>query len=241
LESSSIDLVAFERKISSQNGEDGILTAIFDAVGTSNRYVVEFGVEDGIECNSAHLLRDCGWRGFLIEGDDHQFQRLRERYRNNTRVQLAHTFVTVENIASIFAAHHVPNEPDLVSIDVDGNDYWIWKALESYRPRVVVIEYNASHPPPELWVMAYNSEHRWKGDSYFGASLASLARLGNAKGYALLTTETRGVNAFFLRRDLLAKSRFPERIPEQAYYPPGYVGATGALGHPFGEGPFLRI
>lgn len=198
-------------------------------------------MEDGSECNSAYLLRDCGWRGLLIEGDDRSFEALRERYAHSEGVRLEHRYVTAEDVVQILVAHDVPAEFDLLSIDVDGNDYWLWKALDVYRPRVVVIEYNASHAPPERWVMAYNPTHRWKGDNYFGASLASLTALADVKDYALLATDTCGVNAFFLRRDLLARSAFGERTPQQAYHPPGYIGASGALGHPDGEGPFERI
>lgn len=240
MESCSIELVSFERKVRSQNGEDGIIAALFGSIGTTNRYVVDFGVEDGSECNGAHLLRDLGWHGLLIEGDDRSFAALSERYSGNDSVELEHAYVTAENVGRIFAAHKVPVELDLLSIDVDGNDYWIWKALNDYQPRVVVIEYNASHPPPERWVMAYNPQHRWRGDNYFGASLASLTALANVKGYALLATDSCGVNAFFLRRDLLALGPFPERMPEQAYHAPGYVGAAGGLGHPPGDGPFER-
>ena len=235
------DLNTSERKIFSQNGEDGIVAAIFDSIGTTNTFTVEFGVGDGRECNSAHLICDLGWSGLLIEADERLFSGLAERYQGFPKARLAHRFVTAENIAQILAEQEVPVEPDLLSIDVDGNDYWVWKALDAYRPRVVTIEYNAAHPAPGLWVMAYDPKHVWRGDSYFGASLASLVALGKRKGYALLATDSKGVNAFFLRRDLLTTCRFKERSPKSAYHPPGFVNASGTYGHPPGEGPFLRM
>jgi hypothetical protein len=235
------DLNALERKVSSQNGEDGIIAALLDAIGTTNRYVVEFGVEDGNECNSARLLRECGWNGLLIEGDDGHFDSLERAYAASPRVHVAHHFITAENIAQILVEQGVPTDMDLLSIDLDGNDYWVWQALDGYRPRVVVIEYNAAHPPPERWVMAYDPQHVWRGDTYFGASLTSLAALGRSKGYALLATDAHGVNAFFLRRDLLELCPYPERTPEEAYHPPGYYNISGTLGHPPGDGPFVRV
>jgi hypothetical protein len=198
-------------------------------------------VESGRECNSAHLIRDLGWIGLLIEGDERLYRELVTTYAGFPAVQLANRFVTVENVAGIFREHDVPAEPDLLSIDVDGNDYWIWKALDGYRARVVVIEFNSAHPPPERWVMKYDPAHRWRGDSYYGASLASLAGLSKLKGYALLATDARGVNAFFLRRDLLAACRFRERSPKRAFHPPGFLNAQGTVGHPPGNGPFCLI
>lgn len=227
--------------MSSQNGEDGIVAALLDAVGTTNSFVVEFGVEDGSECNSARLLRECGWSGLLIEGDDRHFEKLVHLYGASPQVRVAHRFITAENIAQILTEYGAPHDMDLLSIDLDGNDYWVWKALDAYHPKIVIIEYNAAHPPPELWVMAYDPRHVWRGDTYFGASLASLAALGRSRGYALLATDTNGVNAFFLRRDLLDRCPYPERTAEEAYHPPGYHNASGALGHPPGDGPFVRI
>ncbi len=235
------DLNSFERKVSSQNGEDGIIEALFSAIGTTNKTVVEFGVEDGQECNSARLIRDCGWNGVLIEADEARYRQLVANYAAFPQARLANRFITKDNIADIFREHAVPAEPDLLSIDLDGNDYWIWQALDAYRPRVVVIEFNSAHAPPERWVMEYDADHRWRGDDYFGASLESLAALGRAKGYALLCTDSLGVNAFFLRRDLLGVSGYPERTARQAFHPPGFMGSTGTRGHPAGSGPFRRI
>ena len=235
------ELNDFERKVFSQNGEDGILEALFHAIGTTNKFVVEFGVENGRECNSGNLIRNCGWSGLLLEGDERLFGELAATFAGFPNVRLAHHFVTAENISDIFREHGVPREPDLLSIDVDGNDYWIWKALDAYRARVVVIEFNSVHAPPERWVMQYNPAHRWRGDSYFGASLESLAALGKRKGYALMATDRLGVNAFFLRRDLLKASPFPARSPKRAFHPPGFLNERGSIGHPWGDGPACRI
>ena len=133
---------------------------------------------------------------------------------------------------SIFTDHGVPTEFDLLSIDIDGNDYWVWESLHVYKPRLVIIEYNSSYPPPQKMVIPYNPSFTWDGTDYFGASLTSLALLGTRLGYALLGTDSRGVNAFFIREDLLSIStlRLQELPPEQAYNPPKYGIYNG--GHP---------
>src|SRR6185437_13950018 len=120
------------------------------------------------------------------------YQALTATYAGIHRVRPANAYVTVENIAELFRANGVPAEPDLLSIDVDGNDYWLWEALEAYRPRVVVMEYNAAHVPPDRWVLPYDPDHRWAGDDVYGASLAALEELGKRKGYALLGTDLKG-------------------------------------------------
>ena len=223
---------AYERRESSQNGEDGILHELFRRIGSERGFFVEFGVEDGRQCNTAALVR-AGWRGVMIEGDPEKFRGLAATYADTPAVRTVNAFVTAENIAELFAEHGVPTEFDLLSIDIDGNDYWVWEALAAYRPRAVVIEYNGAHPPPERWVMAYDPRHRWGDDTYYGASLASLAALGARLGYALVGTDQRGINAFFVRDDLLAAAGFPRRTAAEAYHP-------NAVGHRAGEGPFVR-
>jgi hypothetical protein len=211
-------LNAYESRAFSQGGEDGILAALFLRIGAQAQYFVEFGVSDGLECNAARFALGYGWRGLMIEGDAECFAALADVYRSHPRVTLVNAFVDRDSIGQVFAQAGVPREFDLLSIDVDGNDYWIWQALRDYRPRVVVIEYNAFHPPPERWVIAYNPSHRWDGTTYFGASLASLGELGRSLGYALLGTTSNGVNAIFLRRDLLGGAGFPEKTAQEAYH-----------------------
>jgi tetratricopeptide (TPR) repeat protein len=232
------DLRAFERRMHSQNGEDGILYEILRRVGVGPRFCVEFGAEDGHQGNTAYLIREEGWAGLLLEADEASYRRLAERYIERPDVRCVHAAVTAENIEDLLAAHGVPQDLDVLSIDIDGNDYWVWAAVKAWRPRVVVIEYNASYPPPRRWVMAYNPTHRWDGTDYFGASLASLTALGVKKGYRLVGTDSSGVNAFFVRTDC-AGQQFTAPAVWLFYSPPRY-GPVGG-GHPPGRGPFLEI
>ena len=232
------DLRFFEHRCRSQNGEDGILREIFSRIGTTNRYFVEFGVGDGSECNSAALALDQQWNGLQLEADPREFEQLAARYAPFPGIRCAGARVTPENIESVLAQHEVPPEPDLLSIDIDGQDYWVWSELVNWRPRVVVVEYNASYRPPVKWVMSRDPEHVWDATSYFGASLAALEALGRAKAYQLVGTESCGVNAFFVRSDLCG-DRFIAGSAGYFYSPPRY-GAPPHYGHPPGIGPALE-
>lgn len=184
------DLHRHERKQYSQNGEDGVLERLFEIFGVTNRQYVELGTGSGEECNT-RLLRERGWSGVMIDCD----------YEDDA-IQLRRELVTAENINDLFAKYDVPDEFDLLSIDIDGNDYWVWKALApNYRPRIAVIEFNAGVPYELPVVMPYNATYRWAGQSNCGQSLAALDKLSTARGYTIVYASP--PNAFLVRRDLL--------------------------------------
>jgi hypothetical protein len=229
------DLTAYERSVSSQNGEDGVIAEVLRRIGPGRREFVEFGVEHGVEGNCVALADRCGWSGLFLEADEAKASGLAWKYRDNPRVRTAQARVTAETIDALFASHGVSAEPDIVSIDVDGNDLWLWRALTHARPRVVIIEYNASLDPSRPLVQPYDPDWRWGGTDYFGASLAALEVVGREKGYSLIHTELAGVNAFFIRGDLahhFAGLDVPRR-------PPNYDGRGG--GHPHGDGEYVEL
>jgi hypothetical protein len=198
------DLRAFERRVYSQNGEDGIIQEIFWRIGVESKYFVEFGVETGAECNCARLVLEEGWKGLFIEANPSHFEKLAERYKSYHQIRCAREFITSANIEALLAQNGVPTNLDILSIDIDGNDYWVWTAIKNWSPRLVIVEYNPTIAPTEKWVMAERLDHRWDFTDYFGASLAALAELGRKKGYTLVATDSRGINAFFVRDDLVA-------------------------------------
>lgn len=204
------DLEHHERKVYSQNGEDGVLESIFAAVGVTNRFFVEFGCEDATECNTAYLLEQ-GWHGLLMDG---------QGISRNPRATVHKEFITAENINALFRKYGVPEAFDLLSIDIDGNDYWVWRAI-AYRPRVVVIEYNSHVPADERKVILYEPDFRWNGSDYFGASLRALQELGEQKGYSLIHCERTGTNAFFIATDALPPSLVPKSLAA-IYRPPSF-------------------
>ena len=148
----------------------------------------------------------------------------------NRSINLHKEFITAENIESLFKKHAVPKELDLLSIDIDGNDYWVWKAIENYAPRVVIIEYNACIPYEPAVTIPYKTDFIWDKTDYYGASLSALVQLGKEKGYTLVATDGRGVNAFFVQEQLLSGNFAPLPI-EKLYHPPSFKGKKGH-GHP---------
>jgi hypothetical protein len=197
---------------------------------------VEFGVESGAECNCAYLAREAGWGGLFLEADAADFEKLRERYRDRPAVRCARAAVTSKNIEALLEEHWVPEDFDLLSIDIDGNDYWVWQAVRRWRPRVVAIEFNPFHLPPKKWVMKEDDAYRWNGTTYFGASLASLTALAHQKGYELATTDSHGVNAFFVRKELMAPGLFLDPLLHYHFSPFTYHPVP-----PAGSGPFVEV
>ncbi len=212
------DLRSRERKVSSQNGEDGVIEAIFAAIGVTNRYFVEFGCGDATECNAAHLTA-LGWSGLFMD------ERGASR---NPGARVRQETITAENVNAVLAKHAVPPRFDLLSIDIDGNDFWVWKAL-TYRPRVVVCEYNAHISPAQRLTIPYDPSFRWRGTDYFGASLRALYELAHQKGLELVYCESTGTNAFFVESSELPPQFHPAPI-DAIYRPPNYCGR--GLRHP---------
>ena len=231
-----LDLRHFEKKIFSQNGEDGIIEEIFNRVGTTNQYFVEFGVESGVECCTRYLLEKKNWRGVWLDGSETNTKIAQEKFKN-FNLQVQNTFITAENIENLLIANAVPVELDLLVIDIDGNDYWVWKAIIKFKPLVVMVEYNASYSPPSDWVMPYNAAHQFDGTRNHGVSLVKLNELAKEKGYTLVSCDKRGVNAFFLRNDLFDSKKFTEGDVDYFYSAPKFHGFF--FGHPAGKGPWL--
>jgi hypothetical protein len=201
-------LTPFELRVFSQNGEDGVLAEILARVGFGERFFVEFGAESGREGNCVFLADVANWRGLFMDSNANAFSALQRKYRANDRVQTDHAMVTPANVQQLFAAAEVPHEPALLSIDIDGSDYWVWEAIDDYLPRVLVIEYNSALDPRRRLVQPADLKDGWDGTEYFGASLGAMRALGERKRYRLVHTELSGVNAFFVRDDL-AEGRFP--------------------------------
>lgn len=190
-----IDLSLCETSLYSQNGEDGVLAKIFQLIPPSSKFCVEFGAYDGVTGSNTYLLRRQGWNALLLD-----------RMYEIPEYNLFKEFITAENINDLFEKYHLPNDFDLLSIDIDYNDFHIWKVIdEKFRPSVVLIEYNATHLPNEDKVVKYRPYFAGDGTNYFGASILALYHLGRSKGYSLVYAEKAGVNLFFIRDDLLEK------------------------------------
>lgn len=227
------------RKVWSQNDEDGILEEIFRRIGAASRTFVEFGVSDGRECNTLKLLVE-GWRGLWMEAGAKDCETIRRIFAARLadgQLELKQTSVTAANIDALVAGARAASagELDLLSIDIDGNDYHVLTALQSVRPRVLVVEYNGKFPPPMDVVPPYDTAHAWDGSDYAGASLQAIANLAARKGYRLVGTNITGVNAFFVRSDLVA-DRFADGDVAALFNPARYWLTPGFVsGHPPGQ------
>ncbi|HUB95461.1 MAG TPA: hypothetical protein VL993_06065 [Stellaceae bacterium] len=197
----SLVLDPYRRNVTSQNGEDGIIARIFDVIGTTNRWCVEFGAWDGkLHSNTWTLIRDQGWTGVLIEGEADRFADLEKAYADcGARTHLMRRFVGLDpgnRLDDLLSQVSTPEECDLISIDIDGNDWHIWNSLTTFHPRVVVIECNPSIENDIYFVQHYGPL------VHHGASMLALVELGRSKGYELVAST--GVNGFFVRTDLFA-------------------------------------
>lgn len=227
----------YEYQVFSQNGEDGIIQEIFKRIGTTNKFFFEFGVANGEECNTLLLLHQ-GWKGAWMDGAQENFDFITRTFGFfiHKQLEVMKSFVTAENIEESFASMNVPTDLDLLSIDVDGNDYWIWKAITKYHPRVVVIEYNPLFPPPLEFIVKYDAERIFPITSYHGASLKSLELLGKQKGYSLVACNFLAANAFFVRDDLVQEKFFKPFTAENHYEPPrDFLNVRNGHTRAFGE------
>jgi Methyltransferase FkbM domain len=214
-------LHAAEARAYSQNGEDGAIAWLLSEIGAPRRTFVEFGIEDGRECNTANLARTFGWSGLMMEADPVSAAGAQRFYEEFPGVRVVHAVVTPDNIDALLREHG-PDEVGVLSIDIDGNDLWVWRAITAIEPRLVVIEYNATFGAARSVTVPHTPGFdRYRAHAsgfYHGASLAALARVGDEKGYALVGCDSRGANAFFVRRELL-NERVAEVGPEEAFVP----------------------
>ena len=224
-------LLRFAAQSFSQNGEDGMIAEIFRRIGITDHTFVEIGTGNGLENNTTLLLAQ-GWKGWWIDGDEPAMNRIERAFAQplaEGRLRARCARVTAENIAGLCAELGLPNEFDLLSLDIDRNTYHLWAALSGYRPRVAVIEYNSNYPPEVDWQAAYRPDLVWKFTSYFGASLKAFERLGRERGYALVGCDFTGVNAFFVREDLVGE-RFAQPFTAENHYEPPRLGVTTRIG-----------
>ncbi len=225
----------FGYKAYSQNDEDGIIAEIFRRIGVASRRFVEFGVEDGRECNTALLLRQ-NWTGLWLEGSTKHVKTIYSLYENmlkSGRLTVKNAFITKDNINSLIGDVY-QGEIDLLSIDIDGNDVHVWEAIKCVSPRVVVIEYNALYPADTEYIMPYDEKYISEFTDSFGASLKSISMRAEAMGYILVATNLTGSNAFFVRKDL-AGEHFYKAGDVAALYNPARYYLRFYSGHPVGK------
>lgn len=223
-------------KVFSQADEDGLIDEIFKRIGTTNKFFVEFGVGDGSENNTLFLLLQ-GWHGVWLDGSDAHalnISILLKPYLDSQQLKFQQTIVTYQNINQLLSAQDVPEEIDLLSIDVDGQDIWIWHALTVTRPRVVAIEYNPMWRPPLCVGVPPNIDHMWDHTNYQGASLNAIDLVAQLKGYKLVGCSFSGANAFYIRADLVDENLFHAPFTPEEHYQKNWAN-TFDVYHKFGD------
>lgn len=156
----------------SQLGADGVIHKLFADIGVTDKYYVEFGTQNASECNTRRLRETCGWSGLLMDGG-----------HDNPAINLHRAFITRENIVSLLRKYNVPKSFDLLSVDIDGNDYHVLKSiLRHYQPRVIIVETNFEIS--KSLTIPYTPNHRWDGSCRGSASVEAFRRLHAAFGYS---------------------------------------------------------
>ena len=221
------------RKVFSQSDEDGIIAAIFANLDGRKTFI-EIACGDGLE-NNTHLLLLCGWKGVWVDGSEQHIAHIQSELGGLVfpRLLVERQFIDLDNVGAIIKRYCDflgDGDVDFFSLDIDGNELAILeKSLEFFSPRVICVEYNAKFPPPLELAIRYDASHVWAGDDYQGCSLMALVEATRSR-YTLLTCGISGVNAFFVRDDLV--HRFRVYAPEDLYQRARYHRLHQIAGHP---------
>ena len=201
LNSKSRFLQKFRNDITTQRGEDGIIDAIFNLIGTTNKYCIEFGAWDGkLYSSTWNLINNFGWAALLIEANKEKFGKLEAEYAGNGKVAALNCLVETAgdfSLNSILKIAEAPSEPDFLSIDVDGLDWYMWESLSTFSPRLISIEFNPTVPNDIIFIQDNDPTINQ------GCSLAALIELAQSKSYELVATTS--WNAFFVKKELFEK------------------------------------
>lgn len=230
-----------EFQVFSQWGEDGLISWLIDCLPDIPNTFVEFGVEDYRESNTRLLLHMRNWRGLVLDGSAANIQNIQGQeiyWRYGLTAKCA--FIDRDNINSLLTDAGLSGDIGLLSVDIDGNDYWVWQAIDAVSPAIVVCEYNAvlgdRHELTVPYLASFQRTRAHHSNLYFGASIKALVGLGEAKGYSFVGTTSTGCNAFFVRNDLAPKvlsrldgvKAFPSSVRESRDAQGGLTFASGA-------------
>lgn len=221
-------------RVYSQFEEDGILLYIFSLIGTANKKVVEICAENGRECMSTNLIINHGWQGFLFDGSADNVQAGKQFFSSHKDTFIMpptfkEAWFTSENVNSILENAEVSGEIDLLSLDIDGMDYWIWKAIDCIRPRVCIFETHNVIPSDLSLTVGYDPNFCYLNQpiekrDFRSASLLAMTKLSKLKGYRLIGSHKHGFNCFFMRDDI-GQDLFPEVDVKSCHQNPYTVSA----------------
>jgi len=197
-----------EFKVFSQWGEDGIIDYLVENLNIENTTFIEFGVEDYEESNTKFLLLNRNWKGFVIDSSLDYINKIKNSQLYwKYSITAFQAFITKENINQLMQLSGFKKQVGILSIDIDGNDYWIWNEINVIEPSIVIVEYNSRLGNEKSYVVPYDSNFERKAAHYsmiyYGASLKALIKLATQKGYAFVCCNKAGNNAFFVKKELL--------------------------------------
>ena len=199
---------AYEYKVFSQWGEDGIIQYLINNINIEREVFIEFGVENYTESNTRFLLMNNNWSGLVIDGSEDNINYIKQDdiyWRYNLKAECS--FITAENINDIFKKNGVTGKVGILSIDIDGNDYWVWKSINTINPAIVICEYNHRFGKEDAVTVPYDPKfvrsEKHYSNIYYGASIKAFVSIAKEKGYSLVAGNSNGNNIFFVRNDLL--------------------------------------
>jgi len=216
-------LCEVEFRVFSQFGDDGIIQYLISKLPIPNKTFIEFGVENYRESNTRFLLTNNYWSGLIIDGSLENVESIRsEQFYSFFDLQVHCAFIDKSNINTLIQESCFDPNVGILSIDVDGNDYWIWEEITSIQPVIVIVEYNALFGCDQALTIPYKddfvrSSKNIGGLSYFGTSLKALCRLGEKKGYSFIGTNSAGNNSYFIRNDFMQFLSLPNLTCENGY------------------------
>lgn len=218
-------------KMFSQNYEDAVIAEIFARIGEGDRRFIEIGSGDGSE-NTTRFLSMLGWSGVWLEGDPANIRTAREGMASviaEGRLHIIEAMVDTMNVNDLVGQAALGSEIDFISIDIDQNTSHIWRALSAVA-RVVCVEYNAALPPSVAYEVPYDAKQVWDQTNHYGASLKALERIGAEKGMSLVGCDLHGVNAFFVRNDLVG-DKFLAPFTAEQHFQPARFSLSRPRGH----------
>ena len=214
------DINKAEFRVYSQWGEDGIIQFLINDIEIKNKVFIEFGVESYIEANTRFLLINNNWAGLIIDGDQKNIDSIKQDkiyWRYNLKVDA--NFITKQNINQLFINNGIKGEIGILSVDIDGNDYWVLDSIDVVNPCIIICEYNSVFGPDKKVTTPYRDDFvRSKAhysNVYYGSSISALNDLAERKGYSLVYGNKNGNNVFFVRNDLM--QNFKKITPQEAY------------------------
>lgn len=216
----SRNLLKSQFKVFSQWGEDGLIQFLISNINFCNNKFIEFGVEDYYECNTRFLLSNNKWSGLVIDADSKCIEKIKkDKIYWSSNLKAVNKFITKDNINSIIEENGFAGEIGILSIDVDGNDYWIFKAINIVNPDLIIIEYNSlfgkTYPLTVPYDENFIRNKKHFSNMYYGASICALNELASEKGYSLIASNNVGNNLFFLRNNLIGDIK--KLTVEEAY------------------------